>query len=171
MPVYTVHEPPRRSSDALAHTSRFVFVRDGFHWTAFIFAPFWMLRHRLWLELVFLIIIVTGLFVGLKRFGGGEGFGLLSALLVQLFVGMEASSLRRWKLARRGYRNLGTVIGDDREAAERRFFDTWAASRAEPIAPAASAPGATAAPGMPATPRPNATNEVVGLFPQPDGRP
>ena len=38
MPVYTVHEPPRRSGDDLAHTSRFRFVRDGFHWTAFLFA-------------------------------------------------------------------------------------------------------------------------------------
>ncbi len=167
MPVYSVHEPPRRSSDSLAHTSRFVFVRDGFHWTAFLFAPFWMLRHRLWLELVFLIIIVTGLFVGLKRFGGGEGFGLLSALLVQLFVGMEASSLRRWKLARRGYRNLGIVIGDDRETAERRFFDSWAA-RAEPAAPTASNVPIGPAP-LP--PRPNPTNDVVGLFPQPGGRP
>jgi hypothetical protein len=30
MAVYTVHEPPRRSDDALAHTERFAFVRDGF---------------------------------------------------------------------------------------------------------------------------------------------
>jgi hypothetical protein len=165
MPVYTVHEPPRRSSDSLTHTTRFVFVRDGFHWVAFIFAPFWMLRHRLWLELVFLLVIVTGLFVGLQRVGGGEAFALLSALLVQLFVGMEASSLRRWKLARRGYRNLGIVIGDDREAAERRFFDGWAAGEATPSM-------TTGTPTSPAAPRTNAASpEVVGLFPQPDGRP
>jgi hypothetical protein len=165
MPVYTVHEPPRRSRDALAHTTRFVFVRDGFHWSAFLFAPFWMLRHRLWLELLFLIIIVTGLFVGLKRFGGGESFGLLSALLVQLFVGMEASSLRRWKLARRGYRNLGIVIGDDREAAERRFFDSWAAGEPTPSMTTGTPPG-------PSAPRAKeASSEVVGLFPQPGGRP
>ena len=34
----------------LAHTARFRFVRDGFHVWAFLLAPFWMLRHRLWLE-------------------------------------------------------------------------------------------------------------------------
>ena len=164
MPVYTVHEPPRRSGDALAHTSRFTFVRDGFHWTAFLFTPFWLLRHRLWLELVFVIVIIVGLWASLQRLGGGEGFGLLSSLLVQLFVGMEASSLRRWKLARRGYRNLGIVIGDDRESAERRFFDSY-------IAHEASVEPAVAPTVAPIPPRANPTApEVVGLFPQPDGR-
>jgi len=165
MPVYTVHEPPRRTGDALAHTSRFKFVRDGFHWTAFLFTPIWLLRHRLWLELVFVIVIVIGLWAGLQRLGGGEGFGLLSTLLVQLFVGMEAPSLRRWKLARRGYRNLGIVIGDDRESAERRFFDSYIANET-PAAPAATPTMTPVAPRVtPAAP------EVVGLFPQPDGRP
>lgn len=158
MPVFTVHEPPRRAGDALAHAARFVFVRDGFHWTAFLFTPLWMLRHRLWLELVFFLVIATALVAGLQRFGGGEGFGLLSALLVQLFVGMEASSLRRWKLSRRRYLNLGIVIGDDREAAERRFFDGW-------VAEEGPAPASSAAPRMAAV-----APEVVGLFPQPSGR-
>ncbi len=61
MPVYTVHEPPRRESDAdMAHTSRFVFVRDGFHFWAFLLAPFWMLRHRLWLEFIAYLLITSG---------------------------------------------------------------------------------------------------------------
>ena len=33
--------------------------------------------------------------------------------------------MRRWTLARRGWKNLGVVVGDDLEAAERRFFDAW----------------------------------------------
>ena len=54
MPVYTIHEPPRKEddSDTLAHSARFVFVRDGFHFWAFLLAPLWMLRHRMWLELI-----------------------------------------------------------------------------------------------------------------------
>ena len=36
MPVYTVHEPPRRDDDALGHAMRFRFVRDGFHFWAFL---------------------------------------------------------------------------------------------------------------------------------------
>ena len=31
---------------------RFVFVRDGFHFWAFLLAPLWLLWHRLWLVLV-----------------------------------------------------------------------------------------------------------------------
>ena len=53
MPVYTVHEPPPRDSDDAADAAdRFVFVRDGFSFWAFLFAPLWMLWHRLWLVLL-----------------------------------------------------------------------------------------------------------------------
>ena len=52
MSVYTVHEPPRRAGAAAADVERFAFVRDGFSWWAFLLAPLWMLRHRMWLVLI-----------------------------------------------------------------------------------------------------------------------
>src|SRR5262249_55601303 len=107
MPVYTVHEPPRRSDDdMLAHTSRFVFVRDGFHAWAFLLAPLWMLRYRLWIELIVYALVLAGITLGLRRLGIAES-ALAVAALLSLLVGMEASTLRRWKLARRRYVNLG----------------------------------------------------------------
>src|SRR4051794_6054274 len=109
MPVYTVHEPPRRDDDALAHTSRFRFVRDGFHFWAFLLAPLWMLTHRLWLEFIVYALIVGGITFALRRLGIAESAGLLIALLLAIFVGLEASSLLRWKFARRGFENLGVV--------------------------------------------------------------
>src|SRR5438552_4602519 len=115
MPVYTVHEPPRKDSDrddddALAHATRFVFVRDGFHFWAFLLAPFWMLRHRLWLELIAYLLLIGGLTFALRRLGIEESAGGLVWFLVSLLVGIEASSLLRWKLARRGFENLGVVV-------------------------------------------------------------
>src|SRR5688572_25463467 len=130
MPVYTVHEPPRKDSDrddALVHPTRFVFVRDGFHFWAFLLAPLWMLRHRMWLEFIAYLLLTGGITFALARLGIAGSAGLWVALLLALLVGMEASSLRRWKLSRRGFGNVGLVVGDDRETAERRFFDSWVA--------------------------------------------
>jgi hypothetical protein len=163
MPVYTVHEPPRRDEDTLAHTARFAFVRDGFHWWAFWLAPLWMLRHRLWLEFIAFGLIVVGVTFALRRFGATSDAVFWVYALVALLVGMEASSLRRWKLARRGFEYLGVVVGDDIEEAERRFFDGWVARSDYPASSAtAIAPSPFGAP---------ATTEIVGLFPQPEARP
>jgi len=164
MPVYTVHEPPRnqgnRDDDALAHTSRFRFVRDGFHFWAFLLAPLWMLTHRLWLEFIAYALIVGGITFALRRLGIAETAGLWVALLLAIFVGLEASSLLRWKLSRRGFENLGVVVGEDLEDAERRFFDGW---NDEPRR-AASSPSPFTAP-------PSPSSDIVGLFPQPQARP
>ena len=162
MPVYTVHEPSRRDSDddTLAHTSRFAFVRDGFHFWAFLLTPLWLLRHRLWLEFIAWLLLVGGITFALQRLGVAESAGFAVGLLLSLLVGMEAPSLRRWKLSRRGFASVGVVVGDDLEDAERRFFDGWTA-REEPAA--------RAAPPSPFVG--SSSSEIVGLFPQPETRP
>jgi len=159
MAVYTVHEPPRRNDDALAHTERFVFVRDGFSWPAFLFAPLWMLRHRLWLAFVVYLLVVFALGAATRILGAGD-WVLAISVLVSLLVGFEASTLRRYGLARRRWNTVGVVVGDDLEAAERRFFDAWASGRVPRPAPAPAA--------GPAAPAP--TGPIIGLFPEPGAR-
>jgi hypothetical protein len=166
LPVYTVHEPPRRDDELLAHTARFRFVRDGFHFWAFLLAPIWMLRHRLWLEFIAYSIVTAGLTFALRRLGLAETAGLWVALLVAILVGIEASSLLRWKLARRGYDNLGVVVADDLEEAERRFFGGWVNNAGRLTIPTPSAPVAPSP-----FDRPPASSDIVGLFPQPEARP
>ena len=90
MPIYTVHEPPRRDDELLAHTARFAFVRDGFHFWAFLLAPLWMLRHRLWLELIVYLLLTAGITFALRRLGVAESAGGLVWFLMSLLVGMEA---------------------------------------------------------------------------------
>ena len=71
-----MHEPPQRRYQWSPNTDRFVFVRDGFSRWAFLFAPLWMLRHRMWLVLL--------------------GYGLV---LVAVEVALNAvTRLRRWAL-------------------------------------------------------------------------
>src|SRR5215469_11148463 len=69
MSVYTVHEPPQRAAGLAADPNRFVFVRDGFSWWAFLLAPLWMLRHRLWLALAIYLLLAVALEILLRAFG------------------------------------------------------------------------------------------------------
>src|ERR1043166_4103163 len=160
MAVYTVHEPPRRNDDALAHTERFAFVRDGFSWPAVLFAPLWVIRHRIWLALIVYLLVVSALGAATRVLGAGD-WVLAIGLLVVLLVGFEASTLRRYGLARRRWKILGVVVGDDLESAERRFFDTWVVGRVPRPAPTPSASG-------PAVPAPS--GPIIGLFPAPGAR-
>jgi len=166
MSIYTVYEPPLRAHESAPDPERFVFVRDGFSIWAFLLAPLWMLRHRLWLAFLGYVIVVVALSIGLRAIGASTTLANVVTALVSLLVGFEAATLRRFGLARRGWRNVGIVVGDDLESAERRFFDAWANKsgldnslvNAEPRAPSSVA-------GVPMARR--TTSDVIGLFPQP----
>jgi hypothetical protein len=164
MSVYTVHEPPLRLADDAPDAERIAFVRDGFSFWAFLFVPLWMLRHGLWLVLVIYLVVVAGLETAVK-IAGASGFSVgLIGFLISLLIGLEASTLRRFTLGRRGWKNIGVVSGEDREDAERRFFEGWAQKAvAQPRTPTVTVPAtpATMNPRMPHAP------DVIGLFPEP----
>ena len=135
-----LHGPPaaRRAASASPEPERFVFVRDGFSFWAFLFAPLWMLRHRMWLVLIMYAAVVVLLGVALQELRASTGAAGGIAMLLALLVGFEAATLRRFTLGRRGWTSAGLVVGDDLDLAERRFFDSWVASAAArpPVAPA-----------------------------------
>jgi hypothetical protein len=171
MPVYTVHEPPVRESGALADPTRFAFVRDGFYWWAFLLAPLWMLRHRLWLVLMLYLILTIGIETAMRAVGASGTVISLVAVLIALLVGLEGGTLRRLGLRRRRWKTIGVVTGTDLEDAERRFFDAWvrrAPSSSE--APAPPPPPPTAAPASAAAPRAAYSSGIIGLFPEPGAR-
>jgi len=162
MAVYTVHEPPLRAAEASADPERFVFVRDGFYFWAFLLTPLWMLWHRLWLVLLIYVVVAAGIQNAMYYAGVGAVAGAVAMLLIAFLVGVEAGTLRRFTLARRGWRQVGIVGGSSTEAAERRFFDVWAdAGSGKPVAPPASPSVPPPLPPMPQSP------DIVGLFPEP----
>ena len=163
MSVYTVHQPPLGAADAAGDPYRLVFVRDGFSWWAFLLTPLWMLRHRLWLVLAIYLLISAAVDVALRALGASVFTIVIVGLLISLLVGLEAGTLRRFKLARGNWRNVGVVTGDDLEDAERRFFDAWI--RQSPAGRAAST-SPRAAPAAPPAPPAEQTG-VIGLFPEP----
>ena len=166
MSIYTVYEPPLKAHESAPNPERFVFVRDGFSFWAFLLAPFWLLRYRLWLAFIGYVIVAIALQIALRLIGASPTVTVIVAALLSLLVGFEAATLRRFTLSRRGWRNVGLVVGDDLESAERRFFDAWvnkgwAERSSVDGAPRASSP----AMGVPMARRPS--SEVIGLFPQP----
>ena len=171
MSIYTVYEPPLKAHESAPDPERFIFVRDGFSFWAFLLAPWWMLRHRLWLALVCYVILAVALSIALRLIGASATVAVIAGALFSLLVGFEAATLRRFGLARRGWRNVGIVVGDDVESAERRFFDAWANKSwvDKSWAERPTVDGVPRAPspamGVPMARRPS--SEVIGLFPQP----
>jgi len=167
MPTYTVHQPPAKNGRA-ADPQRFVFVRDGFHFWAFLLTLPWLIYRRLWLALLGYVLLTAALAVVFHFMRTPSGSQAAVGLLIGVLVGLEAASLRRWTYRRRKWSNVGVVVGDDEEDAERRFFAEWVNRPADAVqaAPTTSAP---VPPPMP--PRNIApTNDIIGLFPQPGRR-
>jgi hypothetical protein len=164
MSIYTVHVPPSSAEKSAPNPERFIFVRDGFSFWAFLLAPLWMLWHRLWLVFVGYLVLAILLQIGLQMIGASSAVTFTAGALLALLVGFEAATLRRLTLAWRRWKNVGIVVGDDVESAERRFFDAWV--RGEPRGPASPI---AATPVASASVSGGSASEIIGLFPQPGG--
>jgi Protein of unknown function (DUF2628) len=160
MAIYAVFEPPVRDEEHVDYAERFAFVRDGFSWAAFLFGPFWMLRHLLIGELIGWTILVVAIAILARLVPLPSDTIWLVLVLLAILVGLEAATLRQWALRRRGWHEAGIVAADDLEAAERRFFDGWVAGDGAMTAltPARSRLAGTRAPHG---------SDVIGLFPEP----
>jgi hypothetical protein len=166
MAVYTVHQPPLKKNETAPNPERFVFVRDGFSFWAFLLGPLWMLRHRMWLVLIAYVIVVVAIQMGLRHIGVSSGGIVFAGLLLALLVGIEAGTLRRFTLGRRRWQSLGTVVGSDCETIEQRFFDAWVrGGAARPMSPSGAPMSAMAS--SPPVHQPTQSPDVIGLFPQP----
>jgi hypothetical protein len=159
MPTYTVHAPPPRHGETTSAPERFAFVRDGFHFWAFVLAPLWLLLHRLWLAFVIYAVGYGLIGIGLSLLRAPSSAQFIAGFLIALLTGLEASSIWRWTLARRGWVTLGFVVGEDTEIAEQRFFAEWTKRTASPsLEPRYSAPVRRGSPSP---------SDVIGLFPEP----
>jgi len=166
MPTYTVHAPSSLMSDAASSPERFMFVRDGFHFWAFVLAPLWLLLHRLWLALLIYVVGYGALSFGFAFARVSSSTQLIVGLLIALLMGFEASSIWRWTLNRRGWATLGFVVAEDDETAERRFFAEWQKRAAD----APSIPPTESKYSAPVRRGPPSQSDVIGLFPEPGGQ-
>ena len=159
MASYVIFEPP-----GPPEPERAVFVRDGFHWLAFLFSVLWFLWYRLWIEAGLVFAAMVGL-SALERIDGLQGAVSVASFLLALGLGFEAPALRIAALRRRGWREWGAVeanSGD--EAAIRYLADAGASAASEPTYEPSAPPSA------PAAVRRRGTAPALGLLHYPGHR-
>ncbi len=164
MPTFTVYAPPPRKSETASTPERFVFVRDGFYFWAFVLAPLWLLLHRLWLALLGYLVVNVALNTGLTLVGAPVTVKFFVNLMLALLIGFEAATLWRWTLTRRRWKLLGFVVADKSEMAEQRFYAEWAKRADSPAATLTLPEPNYATPVRRGAPKPS---DIIGLFPEP----
>ena len=163
MKTYTLHLPPDAQAGDRGALDRAELVRDAFSWGAFFFTFLWFFYHRLWLAglLVLAALVAAGFLFGFVDLG--PGMSTLAQLLLQLLIGLEANSLRRWTLARHGRPAVDVVTAGDDDEAVLKAFARWSDGSIPRPAPRTSpVPLAGAAYRGP--------DPVIGLFPDPEAR-
>ncbi len=151
MAIYSIHcRPLVGGQDAAAEA--LTAMRLGFSYPAFVFGPFWLAAHRLWLPL---LAYVAGLAVfGLLAASGVLAHGALVALevLAALLIGLEGRNWLGFALARRGLPLVDVIEARNEDEAVRVYF-----ARVLAVAP----PPAGARVSLP-----RATSGVIGSFPE-----
>lgn len=169
MATYTVHAPPPRQTESVTVPERFLFVRDGFYFWAFVLAPVWLLVRRLWLALLIYVVLTVAIGLGLRFAGVSASVRGVAEFLIALGIGFEASSIWRWTLMRRRWTMLGFVVAEDAEMAERRFFAEWSRlPGSEPLHDDHRATLSEATDAVPASRDQTLPSDVIGLFPEPE---
>jgi hypothetical protein len=123
--VYTVHEPADPYADRIDRAEALRFVREGFSWSAALFAPLWMLLRGLWLALVVYLVGAVALSLLASAMGLSDEIRTVVFLALHVLIGFEADQIERWTLARNGWRMIGSITGENAVDCERRFLDAW----------------------------------------------
>lgn len=119
MRVYTVHL--RRQG--LDPDRDIMLVKEGFCWPALLFSILWALWCRLWWVALGLLVVEVALSGAVALLGLAPLSEVAISLGFAVIVGFGANDLKRWTLRRQGFVEVAVVVADDRDAAERRFYD------------------------------------------------
>lgn len=167
MITFTAHERDSEFEDIAARAEAILFVKEGFAWLALFFPLLWLIYHRMWVVFAGFVAILILLEAGVVLLGLEDGVAVISTIALSGVFALLANDLRRWTLARRGYRLVDLVNGRDRGECESKFFARWLASggRQAKAAPKA-VKHAKPAPATSNKP-PIEGEEIIGLFPEP----
>jgi hypothetical protein len=165
MAIYTVHAPARVNAPE-ADPMALTFVKEGFNWPALFFPAIWLIVRRMWL--VFVLYIAAAAIIGAATQTAVPFVVAPISLGFAFLFALEANGLRRWTLARNGWRMVGVAEGRNQLEAERRFYSRLLGEGVPPKeAPAVPPPPPPRA--LPTTPSSDTGLPIVGLFPQGQG--
>lgn len=145
MVTYTIHEPPDPGSDRADRGVELEFVKDGFSWLTAICPPIGFLANGLWLFALAYLVGAAALGWALSALKLDPQMTGVVFLMINIYLGFEISTLKRWMLEQTGWQALGVVTGKSIAECERRFFESWLP--AQPIiANESGMPGTAAVP-------------------------
>lgn len=165
MATYTIYVPARfiagerEPSPEAADEVRF--VKEGFSWPALFVPLLWLLYHRMWGTLALYLAVVIALGWTMAALSLSATMTTIVWLVFGILFALEANTLRRLSLERRGYRLSDIVSGSSLQECEQRFFTAWL-NRAPPARPV----GAGREPRPPIVPSAPPGGDVLGLFPE-----
>ncbi|MFC1459031.1 DUF2628 domain-containing protein [Microvirga arabica] len=157
MTTYTLHLPRDARPGDPSALDESELVKDAFSWGAFFFTFLWFFVHCLWLAGLAVLILVFAFGGLLALLDVHPLAGSVAQLLLQSLIGLEANSLRRWTLARRGRPAVDAVTAADQDEAEAKAFARWLDAKPAPL-PRSPAPS-------PILSTPRRSEPVIGLFP------
>ena len=157
MSSWTIHLPPPKAGN-VSDAERFLVLKDGLRPFAILFGPLWFLAKRYWLGALGALIAEALILALVWRLDLPRPFFTLPVSLLHFLFGLEAASIQRWTLTRRGWREVGAVVAHGRNEAELRAASLVAELDLPTAAPAPIKPQAT----RPMTTQP----AVLGLFPE-----
>ncbi len=125
MVTYTVHEPPTPGADRIDRGTELEFVKDGFSWLTAICPPLGYLAMGAWPAAVAYVIVAGVLGWGLTELKVDPNWIGLIVFMLNVYLGFEASTVKRWMLDSQGWTTLAVVNGQSIADCERRFFENW----------------------------------------------
>ena len=130
MAAYVVMEAP-----ADRNGERTLFIRSGFSVFAFALTLVWLVWRRLWVEAAIVLALTLAFSLAARQGWIAEPAVAVASLLVSLYFGMEATTMRIAGLARHGWQEAGLVQADNTAEAEIRWFTDHASTPAVDTAP------------------------------------
>lgn len=161
MTTFTLHLPRDARPGDPAALEKADLVKDAFSWGAFIFTFLWFFLHRLWLAGLAVLVVLVAFDVTLTLLNVTPVAGVVAHLLLSWLIGLEANSLRRWTLARRGRPVADVVSASDRDEAMTKATVRWLERSAAPAPVRSPVPSPASAPAF----SPLRSEPVIGLFP------
>jgi hypothetical protein len=117
------------NSDRIDRGVELEFVKDGFSWLTALFPLLGFLANRLWLIAGGYLVAVSLLIWALTALKIDQQWIGIIFLMLNIFLGLEISTLKRWMLEQKGWQTLGVVNGRSIADCERRFFEGWLANQ------------------------------------------
>ena len=139
--TYTVHEPAEPGADRLDRADQLQFVKDGFSWLTALCPPLGLVAQSLWIPAAIYVLVAWAIAALIGAAGLDAAWTMLIVFALNIFLGFEVSTLKRWMLDRQGWQMLGSVNGSSLVDCERRFLESWLPSQPIIRGPAGSGGG------------------------------